>query len=320
MEDDTIRRRDFLKLTGKAALLAAAFGGGEYLLAQNNYEPFAPPAKNLSGKKDVKADTAYPDLAVVKSSDHAQAVITALGLAGGIGRFISKGDIVTIKPNIGWDRTPALAANTNPELVKAIGLQCLSAGAKQVIVTDISCNDPRECFPRSGIQEALKGTGIDVILPEERYFVKTDLRGEVLGAWPVLKYFLETDKLINMPIVKHHGLTHITCGMKNWFGVLGGARNRLHQQIDIALADLSDFFRPTFIAVDATRVLMRNGPVGGNPSDVEIHDTVIIATDQIAADSYACKFLNLQPENIGHIVEGQKRGLGRMKGYTVVES
>jgi uncharacterized protein (DUF362 family) len=319
MAEDSIKRREFLKLTGKAALLGAFFTGSGYLLSKNDFEPYKPPAKNLSGKKNIKLDSTLPDLVSVKSSNHAGAAIAALGLIGGIGRFISKGDIVTIKPNIGWDRPPELAANTNPDLVKAVALLCLDAGPKKVIVTDVSCNDPRECFPRSGIQAILKDTGVEVILPEERDFINTDLKGEILSVWPVLKYFLETDKLINMPIVKHHSLTHITCGMKNWFGVLGGARNRLHQKIDLSIADLADFFRPTLVVVDATRVLVRNGPVGGNPSDVEIHDTVIVSTDQVAADSYACRFLGLEPENIGHIAEAGKRGLGKIRGYAFSE-
>ena len=33
--------------------------------------------------------------------------------------------------------------------------------------------------------------------------------------------------------------------MKNWYGVLGGRRNRLHQNIDVSIADLATFMRPT---------------------------------------------------------------------------
>jgi uncharacterized protein (DUF362 family) len=243
----------------------------------------------------------------------------AVGLIGGIERFISKGDVVAIKPNIGWDRTPAQGANTNPELVRAVAELCLQAGAKKVIVSDVSCNDPRRCFLRSGISEALKDTGAELILPEDRHFIKADIKGEILGAWPVLRYFIETDKLINMPIVKHHGMSRATIGMKNWFGAVNGARNRLHQKIDTSIADLADFFRPTLIVVDATHVLFRNGPVGGSLSDVEIHNTVIASTDQVAADAYSCRFLRVMPEELGFIVQAEKRGLGKSKGYSLVE-
>jgi uncharacterized protein (DUF362 family) len=319
MGGDQIKRREFLKLGGKAALLSAVLGGSEILLSHNNYEPFKPPAKNLTGKRNISNDSTYPTLVSVKSTDYKKALAESIALSGGISRFISKGDIVTIKPNIGWDRTPEQGANTNPILVAAMAELCLNAGAKKVVVTDVSCNDPRRCFQRAGIIESLKGTGAEVILPQEQDFVQADLKGEILSVWPVLRPFLECDKLINMPIVKHHGLSRVTIGMKNWFGVLGGARNRLHQKIDISIADLSEYFRPTLVVVDATHVLVRNGPVGGNLADVAIHDTVFVSTDQVAADSFGCSFLDVAPGEIGFIKAAYERGLGKIEGYSIIQ-
>lgn len=319
MANDAVDRRDFIKLVGKASLLAAAFGGAGYFLSQNKYSAFTPPNKALSGKKTVSPDSIFPDVASVKSADHAAATLAAIGMIGGIERFISRGDIVTIKPNVGWDRTAAQAANTNPVLVRAVAQACLNAGAKKVVVTDVSCNEPRRCFMRSGIMEAVDGSGAEILLPEERHFIKTDLKGEVLGVWPVLRSFLECDKLINIPIVKHHGMSRATIGMKNLYGVLGGPRNRLHQKIDISIADLADFFRPTLIVIDTTRVLMRNGPVGGNLNDVEIHNTVIASVDQVAADSFSCRYLGCTPKDLEYIALAQNRGLGKSKDYVLAE-
>ena len=319
MNNDKIQRREFIRLAGKASLLAAAFGGGGYLLSRNEYT--LPMLHSLiqDGDRSILADEAYSDVVAVRSVDHAKATAAAIGLIGGIQRFISRGDVVTIKPNIGWDRTPAQGANTNPILVKSVAMQCLEAGARRVIITDVPCNEARFTFARSGIRGVAGEIGADLIMPEQRHFVRADLGGEILGQWPVLRHFLETDKLINMPVVKHHGLSHATIGMKNWYGVLGGPRNRLHQEIDISIADLSGYFRPTLIIVDATRVMVRNGPVGGSLSDVEIRDTVIASTDQVAADSYACRFLNLAPESLGYLNAGAKRGLGKISGYSLVE-
>ena len=319
MNDDSIKRREFLKLGGKAALLGAILGGAEYALSLGEYSPFNPPAKNLSSTHVVKPDSAYPDLVAVKSADHARALAEAIALAGGIGRFISKGDIVTIKPNVGWDRTPAQGANTNPTLVAAMARLCFEAGARKVVVADVSCNETRRCFQRSGIDAALKDTGAEIVLPSENNFIRADLGGEILGAWPVLRPFLECDKLINIPVIKHHGLCRGTGAMKNWYGVLGGPRNRLHQQIDTSIADLASFFQPTLTVVDITRVLFRNGPVGGNLDDVEIHNIVAATTDQVAADSYGAKFLNLKPTDIEYILKAEKRGLGKSSGFTIVE-
>ena len=80
-------------------------------------------------------------------------------------RFVSRADVVLVKPNIGWDRTPEQAANTNPAVVAEVVRQCLNAGAKRVIVTDVSCNEARRCFERSGIAEAARRAGAELFFP-----------------------------------------------------------------------------------------------------------------------------------------------------------
>lgn len=319
MQDDKLNRRDFIKLAGKASIVTAVFGAGGYALSKNEYEAPEKMVSVTNSDKAVPANSDYPDVASIRSKKYAEAVAAAIGLVGGIGRFVSKGDIVTIKPNIGWDRTPEQGADTNPVLVEAVADLCLQAGASKVVITDVPCNDFQRTFSRSGIGALSSKPGIEIVYPERHRFAEIDLGGEILGKWPVLKPFFETDKLINMPVIKHHDLTGITAGMKNWYGVLGGPRNRLHQQIDISLADLASFFKPTLILMDATRVLFRNGPVGGSLSDIEIHDTVIAATDQVAADSYSCRFLNLDPNTRKFLKLGQARGLGKITGYKLIE-
>ncbi len=319
MNDDKLKRREFIKLAGKASLLTAVFGGGGYLTSRNVYKPPEKATVIVDCDKSVPPDPQYPDLVSIKSEDYSEAVALGLGLIGGIGRFVSPGDIVTIKPNIGWDRTAEQGADTNPVLIEAVAKLCLDAGASKVVLSDVPCNDFRRTFIRSGIGALTKKIDLDIIYPEQHRFANIDLGGEVLGKWPVLKPFFETDKLINMPVVKHHNLTKITAGMKNWYGVLGGPRNRLHQEIDASIVDLASFFRPTLIIVDATRVLFRNGPVGGSLSDVETHHTVMVATDQVAPDSYSCRFLNLEPTSLGFLKLAESRGLGKIKDYRLIE-
>ncbi|MBU0574992.1 MAG: DUF362 domain-containing protein, partial [Proteobacteria bacterium] len=97
-----------------------------------------------------------PDLCVACGSSPVASVRAALDGIGGIGRFVSRGDIVVVKPNIGWDRTPEQGSNTHPEVVKAIVRQCLDAGAKRVLVFDRSCNDERRAYAKSGILAAVE--------------------------------------------------------------------------------------------------------------------------------------------------------------------
>ena len=182
--------------------------------------------------------TSLAEMAVVQGEDPRQLLRRAITELGGIGRFIARGDVVVVKPNISWDRTPEQAANTNPGVVAEMVRLCFEASAKTVIVTDVSINEPHRCYQRSGIAEAARKEGAQVLLPEERRFRQVDLRGDLLRAWPVFEPFLDADKMINLPIAKHHSLTGATLGLKNWYGILGGQRQRLHQRIHESLADL----------------------------------------------------------------------------------
>ena len=257
-------------------------------------------------------------MVVAQGDDPRQLVRKAIEGIGGIRRFVSRGDVVVVKPNIAWDRTPEQAANTNPQVVAEMVRLCQEAGAKTVIVTDVSCNDPRRCFERSGIAAAARAEGAQVMLPEERLFREVDLRGDVLTAWPVLEPFLAADKMINLPIAKHHSLTGVTLGMKNWYGILGGPRHRLHQRIHESLADLADFMRPTLTLMDAYRVLLRNGPTGGNVGDTALKKTLIASTDPVALDAYTAKaYWDLEPEKLPYLGLAQQRGLGSAKFETL---
>jgi uncharacterized protein (DUF362 family) len=242
------------------------------------------------------------------------AVLTrrAVDALGGMKRFVSRGDVVVVKPNIGWDRMPIHAANTNPDVVATVVKMAFEAGAKRVVVTDASCNDPNRCFQRSGIWRATYNLGADVIIPAEHRFRTMRLNGDVLDEWPVYTPLVQADKVINVPVAKHHNLAKYTGAMKNWYGSLGGRRNRLHQNIDVSVADLATFMRPTLVVVDATRVLVRNGPQGGNVDDTREMNTVIATVDQVAADSYGVSLIGQKRENVPYLKMGHERGLGTM--------
>jgi uncharacterized protein (DUF362 family) len=236
----------------------------------------------------------------------------AIAALGGMGRFIQRGDVVWIKPNIGWNRRPEQAATTNPDVVAAIVSLCYQAGAKRVVVSDNSCNAAIASFARSGIQAAAQNAGADVFTLDERKFRSTPLRGKTLASWEVYADALAANKLINVPIVKHHGLCGATLGMKNLMGLVGGERNRFHQNLQNTVVDLAAFLRPTLVVMDAVRVLTANGPVGGNLADVKRRDTVAAGIDQVAIDAFGATLLGARPQDIGYVAEGHARRLGVM--------
>jgi len=304
------RRDAMLHLLRLGGVAAGAAGAGVWL-SEHSLRPVSLPAEQARRDHRLIADAKLPQLTVVRGGEPRALVQKALEDLGGIGRFVSRQDVVVLKPNIAWDRTPEQAANTNPEVVAEVVRQCWQAGAKRVIVTDVSCNEPRRCFQRSGIQAAARAEGAEVILPDPELFREVDLGGVVLKSWPVFKPFLEADKIFNLPIAKHHVLTGATLGMKNWYGILGGERNRLHQQIHQSLVDLANFMLPTLTLMDCYRVLLRNGPTGGNLEDVALNKTIVAGTDPVAIDAYVAKaYWDLDAERLPYLQMAAARGLG----------
>jgi uncharacterized protein (DUF362 family) len=231
--------------------------------------------------------------------------------AGGMKQFVSKGDVVVLKPNISWARRPELAATTHPEVLEAVIELCQEAGAKRVRIADNTIHDARRCFAITGTGMVAKKTGADLIYPRSSLMRKMKLQGSRLDVWPVFVPLLEADRLINLPVAKHHSLSSLTLGMKNWIGGVDGSRWTLHQDINQSIVDLAHFFEPTVTLIDAVRIMRRNGPSGGSTADVEEKNTLILSNDPVAADAKAALLFGRKPEGIGFIRLAQKQGLGK---------
>jgi uncharacterized protein (DUF362 family) len=292
-----MRRRDFIR---NIALGGAALGLGPSLRG------------GMNGWGTAAGADAGPDLGIGLGDSPKAITKAAVEALGGMSRFVGRGDVVIIKPNIGWDRTPQLAACTNPEAVVALIEMCQDAGAKKVVVMDNTINEVKRCYVRSGISAAAQAAGASVPYPNDRHLKKIPLKGEWLKDWQVYTDFLEADKFINAPIAKHHSLSRVTLGMKNLMGAIGGPRNQLHQKIDQGIVDLARFFKPTLTVLDAYRILVRNGPQGGRPSDTKLQKTVVAGRDIAAVDAMGAGFFGIRPEELLFLRLAAETGLGRI--------
>ncbi len=265
----------------------------------------------------VAAQTAPPKLAVAKGKDFKALVAQVLEPLGGIGAFVKKGQSVVVKPNIAWDRNPDQAANTHPVIVKSLVELALDAGASKVMVFDRPCHEKRRTYANSGIMKAVQSiddTRASCTYIDDRKFVPVKIKkGKELKEWAFYKDALEADCYINVPIAKHHRLAKLTIGLKNIMGVLGGNRGKLHGSLGQNLADCNTVQRSHLTIVDATRVLLRHGPVGGNLKDVEKPETLIASADIVAADAFAAKeFFGMEPGDVPAIRAAAEIGLGQM--------
>ena len=258
----------------------------------------------------VKLPATAPAMVVARGRDAAMNVAAALLRFGGMKQFVGSADRVLVKPNMGWNSTPAQAANTHPSVVAALVHACRDAGAKEIWVTDVPVKDARDAFGRSGIHRAAHDAGAKVILPEQSRYIQIPIPGRS-GTWPLLELFTKADKIINVPVAKSHSLTGVSAGMKNWFGVLGSQRVLLHTDIDSALAGLTAMMKPTLTVVDAMRVLMRGGPAGGNLNDVKQVGAVAVSVDPVAADAWAATAVGRSPHEVSGLALAEQRNLGR---------
>lgn len=259
---------------------------------------------------------AFPTLVTGVGEDYPELVRKVLAPLGGMTAFVKKGDKVVIKPNIGWDRNVEQGACTHPLVVRSLVEMALAAGAAKVMVFDRTCNEERRCYQNSGIEPELKKIGdsrLSVEHMDERKFVPVDIkRGRKLKKWGFYKDVLEADCYINVPVAKHHGLSRLTLGLKNIMGVIGGNRSTIHFNLGANLADLNSALMAHLTVIDATRILLRNGPQGGRVSDVKVLHRLIASTDIVAADAYATTLFDLRPEQIEATRMAYEMGLGQM--------
>jgi uncharacterized protein (DUF362 family) len=251
-------------------------------------------------------------IAVIHGTDKAKLIDSALDAFGGINAFVKRGDRVVIKPNAAWSRTPEEGANVHPELLIRLINLCFEAGAKDVRIVEHSCDNYKSAFEINGMKAAVAKTkGTLVPLAKGGDFLTVPVpKGRVLSSVKIAREIREADVYINMPIAKTHGSATLTLGMKNHMGAIEDRwffhRNDLHQ----CIADVSTVLSPSLTIMDATRILLTNGPKG--PGEVRVVNKVVAGIDQVALDSYAATLFGMQGSDIKHIRAAYDHGIGEI--------
>jgi uncharacterized protein (DUF362 family) len=348
MPDEPITRRECLTRGAGAVLAAGAATAAGYLLydptgdaglpdrQKSSTDPGIPPLRNFFAGIEFPSGDPRISVAIGGESGASQTAQSAAAqierlvraaIGGldprsrtgdpgypGLRRFVSPGDVVLIKPNVGFDRPPHLGATTNPEVLCWVIRLCREAGARRILIADNPIEAPEACFAKSRITEVAYAEGATIILPAENRFeaipihepasqsrpshsAKADAAAGIPDRWPVLAQPLrEATKLIGIAPIKDHNLCSASMNLKNWYGLLGGRRNQFHQAIHEVVSDLAALFSPTLVIADGTRVMLRNGPTGGRSSDVrpggELNRPAIIASvDPVACDAWCYQHL-----------------------------
>lgn len=301
-EKAPMSRRRFIRRIATAG----GIGGGAAYLAT------APPSwplslKDRTGLRSVPRETPLmlrnfrverpseaADIGLGRQGSPAEKLRRALDAIGGLSHYVKPDDIVLVKPNVAFDRSPNLGATSNPELLEIlIRMLLVDCRAQEVRVADNPIESPADCFAKSQVRYASEKAGGRIYLPDSNAFKMLQTPGaELIGEWWFFhRPFTNVDKVIGLAPVKDHNLCGASIGMKNWYGLLGGTRNQFHQDIHGIVSDLTLMMKPTLTIVDGTHVLMQNGPTGGDPSNVKAGDSVLASVDPVAVDAWAYEHL-----------------------------
>jgi len=309
---DDLNRRQFLARSAKAGISIAAVCAAGFWFHD---------AKGPGRPGEQHSDIRLPDysvedlgakMSVVHGPDRVATLRLALKSLGGIETFIKKGDRVLLKVNAAFASPAMLSATTHPAIIAEMTTLCYGVGAASVVVTDNPINDPASCFNLTGIAEAARSAGAKVILPRAELFKSLTVpQAKLIRNRPVLyEPLVDITKIIGMAPVKDHHRSGASMVMKNWYGLLGGRRNIFHQDINTIIMELAMMVNPSMVILDGTTSMMTNGPTGGSLSDLKQTNTMIVGTDQVAADSFGATLLDRRFSDLPFIGMAEAAGLG----------
>lgn len=315
-----VERLEFLKKAGKWAggiLLAGSLG----TLAASctgkeaaRHTAGSAPAASTAPAQASPVGTA--DLAVASGGGDPGALARrAVDAIGGMGKFVKAGNVVVIKPNASFTDGPKGGTSTDPSVVAQVVAMCKEAGASRVIVTDHTLRGAADmCFTRNGIGAAARSAGAEILAyggSDSSQGVETAVpNGVALRTTRIYPAVLSADVVITVPKAKSHEGAGLSLGMKNLIGVTADMSNIHNAGLEQGIADLAGLVRPKLSIVDASVVLLSNGP--GGPGPIASPGIVIASPDFVAADSYACTIFGKTASDVPYVVNAGRAGLGQV--------
>jgi uncharacterized protein (DUF362 family) len=267
-------------------------------------------------------------VSIVKDEDARSATKKSVEILGGLEDKIEKNARVLIKPNLAYGARYETGTTTNPtilttlvELIRPItknialiesdfGIVPIPEGAMPIF------RDIAKVFKLPDY-DPLRKLGvkfIDLGREKQRWLNLTP--NKILDRVEIPANLYEDATLVNVPVLKSHGITTVTLGLKNLYGLIprSRVRNRLHDTISSVLSDLAVLFSSIFTVIDGS--IGMEGPTScfGAPAGSNL---MVASEDIVAADSVGTRLMGYNPASIAHIVEGAKRGLGNMDDVEV---
>lgn len=268
-------------------------------------------------------------IAKVRDGEVYRAVKEAVDLVGGMGRYITPGDRVTLKPNLAYPYPPP--ATTDPRVVKAVARLALEAGAGKVYIGDSSAYSCKknlgvgrwtnqDVIERTGMAQAAHEAGAEIVDFDEDEFIHTHIPdGVILQEAPIARRMLDTDVIINIPALKTHFETQVTLGLKNYHGILPDHyKVQWHKdEIMQKIIDLHKVVKTQLTILDGLVGMQGLGPRCGTPVEMNV---ILASADMVSLDAVAAETMDIPSWSVESIRIAHMQGIGngRLEDIQVV--
>ena len=232
---------------------------------------------------------------------------------GGMGAFVKSGQRVLLKPNLLSAKDPERAITTHPNLVEAVAEEVRRVGAVPFIGDSPggAIRGIKRVWANTGMEEMARRAGLELA-----NFEASGSRGIKFGKYTfyISKSVLDADVIINLPKLKTHSLTLLTCAVKNMFGVMPGFRKGEQHKLypkpaEFAgmLVHLYKLVTPSLNIVDAVLAMEGNGPSSGRPRMLGL---LMAGEDAVAVDAAAARVIGYTDGFIDTTRLASEMGLG----------
>lgn len=259
-----------------------------------------------------------PTVSVVRCEDAdnlvkvKDAVLRSLDLIGGLKTILRRGDQVLIKPNLLAPRNYKSGATTNPHIVAALIDLLREVGAKRIVIGEGAAvgHDTGKAFDECGFRVLATNKQVELVDFKKSEFVPMSIsNGRVLRRIRVPRELVESDVIINVPVMKTHDVFPATLGLKNMKGIIPERdKKRFHTWgLSQCIVDLNKVALPQVTVIDGTIAMEGMGPAHGTPVNLGI---LISSFDTVAADTVASLVMGIDPESIEYLRLASEQGLG----------
>lgn len=225
-----------------------------------------------------------------------EALSRVFDLLGGLNKFVKNGDRVLIKPNVVVPEPPWTGVNTDPRLLEALVEILQGNNPKKIMVGEHARWHGPRVFEVSGVGEAVRRAGGEIIIFDDVPHVPVDNPlGRLESVVNVPEVYFDSDVFINVPKMKTHLDTLISLSLKNIMGMVPSDPDCLamHRHLFDSIIDLNRFFRPNLNIIDGIIAHEGQGPMFGAP--VPGMNVLVAGCDSVSVDAVSSSIMGIDP-------------------------